>query len=181
MSIFKFLGLQGVETPREAETGDTATVRRIVEQLDHMDPERARFIAAFAFVLARVANADLEISEDETRLMEAIVREIGGLEAEQAILVVQMAKSHNRLFGATEDFLVTREFRAIADRDDKERLLHCLFAVAAADDTITTAEDERVRQIATELGVGHQDFVEIRSHYSDKREVIKKLREQRSR
>lgn len=180
MSILKFLGLAGsTGAPRHGDgDGDTATVRRIVQKLESMDPARARFVAAFAFILARVANADLDISDDETRAMEEIVKDFGGLDEEQAVLVVQIAKSQNRLFGGTENFLVTREFRNIATHDQYVELLHCLFAVAAADDSISTGEEEGIRQIANELGLDHREYVEVRAAYSDKREVIRRLHEQ---
>ena len=72
---------------------------------------------------ARIAD----VSPDETRSMERIVMERGGLAEEQAILVVQIAKSQHAIFGGTEDYLVTREFAA--DRHARAeagaaRLLH---------------------------------------------------------
>jgi len=39
-------------------SADTDTVRRIVASLDRLDPAGARYIAAFAYILARVALAD---------------------------------------------------------------------------------------------------------------------------
>ena len=42
-------------------------MRRIAAELDRMEPERARFLASFAYVLARVAHADAEVSEEEVR------------------------------------------------------------------------------------------------------------------
>ena len=63
----------------------------------------------------------------------AILRELGGLPEAQAALVVEIAKSQNRLFGATEGFLVTRELRASATREECRQLLDCLCAVSAAD------------------------------------------------
>ena len=56
MSLLRFLGL-GDKTPDVAD-GDTATVRRISAKLSRLDPERAKYLAAFAYVLARVAHAD---------------------------------------------------------------------------------------------------------------------------
>ncbi|NIM63068.1 MAG: hypothetical protein GTO30_15925, partial [Acidobacteria bacterium] len=61
-------------------------------------------------MLSRVAHADLDISDDETRAMEELVIETGGLPEEQAIIVVQMAKTQNLLFGGTENYLVAKEF-----------------------------------------------------------------------
>jgi uncharacterized tellurite resistance protein B-like protein len=166
-----------LSSPRapESATGDTETVRRIVHELESMDPARARMIAAFAFVLARVANADMSISPEETHRMEQVVVEYGNLPEEQAVLAVQIAKSQQRLSGGTENFLVTRELNEITDRAEKEKILHCLFAVSAADDEITLAEENVIRKIATELGFSHRDFSAVRSSYNDKRTVLKNL------
>jgi len=175
VSILEFLGFgrsrESGESPGESP-GDSETVRRIVDQLDHLEPERARFVAAFAYVLSRVAHADLEISEDETRAMERIVTDHGGLPEAQALIVVQMAKSQNLLFGGTENFLVTREMRRMATHEQKLALLDCLFAVSAADISISTIEDHVIRQIATELRLEHKDFISVRSRYRDHLAVL---------
>ena len=171
----KLLGRIG--SSEESSGGsDAGAVRRIVDGLEAMEPERARFIASFAYILSRVANADQEICSDETAAMEKIVREMGHLPGEQAILVVQIAKSQNRLFGGTENFIVTREFRKFATREQREELLDCLFAVSAADDSISTVEERQIRQIASELGFNHREYVEARLAYSDKREVLRPFR-----
>ena len=152
---------------------DTETVRRIIREVERLDPAEARYLAAFAFVLARVANSDMEISEDETLRMEEVVREIGGLKEAQAVLVVQIAKSQQFLKGGTENYLVTREFNKISDREQKERLLHCLFEVSAADDSISLVEESEVRRIAGELKFDHHEFSAIRSQYNAKRSILK--------
>src|SRR5690242_15942159 len=100
MSLRRILGLP--DKPAHASSAETESVRKVVEALDQMDPERARFIAAFGYILGRVANADMRISPEETQEMERILREYGHLPEEQALIVVQMAKTHNQLFGATE-------------------------------------------------------------------------------
>src|ERR1041384_4188156 len=99
MSILKLLGLRRDES--RSGSGDTETVRKIVRELDAMEPERARYLAAFAYILSRVASADLEVSEEETRAMERTLAESGGLTPEQAVLAVQIAKAQSRLFGGT--------------------------------------------------------------------------------
>jgi uncharacterized tellurite resistance protein B-like protein len=156
-----------------AAHGDTETVRRIVRELDKLPPERARYLAAFAYVLSRVAHADLDISEVETARMVELVSRAGNLAAPQATLVVEIAKSQSRLFGGTENFLVTREFRAIASDIERRELLDCLFAVSAADDAISADEESQIAQIAGELGFPHADYVKARLAYSDKRTVLR--------
>lgn len=169
MSIRSFLGIPDQQTP----AGDTETVRKVVEALDQMEPTRARFIAAFGYILGRVANADLKITPEETRAMERIIMEKGRLPEDQALIVVQTAKTRTQLFGGTENFLVTREFSRIASREEKMQLLDCLFAVAAAEGGISTTEDNEIRQITNELGLGHPDFIAVRSRWKDQLSVFK--------
>ncbi len=172
MSILGFLKFD--QHRASDSSAETEAIRKIAEAVDRMDPERAKYIAAFAYLLSRVARADLEISPEETRSMEKIVMERGGLPEEQAILVVQMAKTQNVLFGSTENFLVTREFNTIATPEQKTSLLHCLFAVAAADQSISTVEDNEISQIADELRIEHRDFIAVRREYRDYLAVLKK-------
>jgi uncharacterized tellurite resistance protein B-like protein len=171
MSILKLLGLGGA--PATGGPGDTDTVRRIAAELDRLDPDRARYIAAFAYILGRVAIADRGISDAETRTMERIVTERGGLPETQAIMVVQLAKSQNRLFGGTEDFLVAREFGRMASYDQKLALLECLFVVSAADATITLAEDQEIARVALELKIEHSDVVRARLAHRDYLSVLR--------
>ena len=155
------------------QSGATATVRKIVRALEEMEPARARYVAAFAYLLGRVAHADLDVSDEETRRMEEMVMRFGDLPEEQA--VVEIAKSQNRLFGGTENFQVAREFRELASREERRELLDCLFAVSAADETISGEEEAQIRQIAEELGFSHREYVEVRSGYNEKRSVIQRL------
>jgi uncharacterized tellurite resistance protein B-like protein len=172
MGLLDFL--RGEATKAQSTVGDTDTVRRIVGELDKLDAGRARHLAAFAYVLSRVAGADLHISDVETNTMVEILRQLGHLPAEQALLVTEIAKSQHRLFGGTENFLVTREFKEIASDAERHELLDCLFAVSAADNEITGEEEGQIWQIASELGFSHTEYVDARLAYSDKRTVFRK-------
>lgn len=176
MSIWELFGFRerGEAPPAAAASEETETVRRIIEKLEAMEPERARYIAAFAYILGRVAHADMNISEEETRAMERIAMEQGGLPEAQAVLVVQMAKSQNTLFGGTENFLVTRAFNRLAGREQKVALLHCLFSVSAADDSISSVEDNEIRKISRELEFSHRDYIAVRLAHRDHLAVLKK-------
>jgi uncharacterized tellurite resistance protein B-like protein len=172
MSILERLGLRRAQVAGD-EPEATETVRRLVRQLDDLEPERARFIAAFACVLSRVARADLRVTDEETRAMERITIEHAGLPEAQAVLVVQLAKSCNLLFGGTENYTVTRELGRSATREQKLALLDCLFAVSAADLSITTAEDNVIDQIVRELGLERSDLVDVRRRFRDQRAVMR--------
>jgi uncharacterized tellurite resistance protein B-like protein len=173
VSILSFLGLS--DQPARAGTAEASMVREIVEALDNLDEDRARFIAAFGYLLGRVANADLRISPEETQAMERIIVAQGSISAEQAGIVARLAAARNQLFGGTENFLVTREFNRVATRQEKLALLDCLFAIASAEDGISTVEDNEIRQIVHEIGLGHPDFIAVRAKWKDHLAVLKNL------
>ena|SRR6185437_12988225 len=173
MSILTFLGL-GSRSKQSSSSEQSDAVREIVNALDAIDEERANFIASFGCILSRVANADQEIAPEEVEAMRRILVAQCQLSLEQAALVVKMAKVRNELFGGTDDFLVTREFRRIASHEQKLALLDCLFAVSAACDDVSTVEDNQIYQIASEIGVEHPDFIQVRLAWKDRLSVLKK-------
>jgi uncharacterized tellurite resistance protein B-like protein len=155
-SIRSWLGLD------TAETQDIVPLRETLDALDHLEPERARYLAAFAYLLGRIAHADLVVSPEETSAMETLVREQGQLSVEQAMVVVQLAKTSNRLFGGTANFLIAREFSALATYEQKLALMRCLFAVSSTDKAITTAEEGELHRIAKELLIDPPDVLALR-------------------
>jgi uncharacterized tellurite resistance protein B-like protein len=171
MSLLRWLGL--TDAGRPESRGDADAVRRISEALERIEPARARFIAAFAYLLGRVAYADRNVTPEESRLMEQIVQERTRLPEEQAVLVVQIARGQNQLFGGTEDFLVARQFGEMATYQEKTDLIGCLFAVSAADRSITAVEDNEISRIAAELKVEHADVVRARLRHREHLEVLR--------
>jgi uncharacterized tellurite resistance protein B-like protein len=149
----------GVDRP---EKDEFAPLRETLDALDHLEPDRARYLGAFAYLLGRVAHADQRVSPEETSAMEALLREHGQLPHDQAMLVVQLAKTSNLLFGGTANFLVAREFSALATDDERLALMRCLFEVSAADEAISTAEEGEIHRIANELRINHADLVALR-------------------
>jgi uncharacterized tellurite resistance protein B-like protein len=162
------LRLLGIGAAKADVPGETETVRRIAGQLERMPREQARFLASFAYVLARVANADLRVDPSEVAEMERIVREVAQLSEAESVLVVAIARSQAMLLGGTENYVVTREFRKLASREQRERLLECIYAVAAADGTISSLETREIRLIAEELGFTRAEANALRATYRDK-------------
>ena len=147
---------------RPAQTPDHTPLREVIDALDQMPPERARHLARFAYLLGRVAHADRHVSPGETETMERLVREEGHLSAEQAMLVVSLAKTSNVLFGGTADFQVAREFAAEAAYPEKLALARCLFAVAAVDSAISMAEETEIHRVVNILRIEPGDLVALR-------------------
>lgn len=177
MVMKRLLGIASDDAaPQARAAGETETVRRIVRELEQVDPERRQFLAGFAYVLGRAAHSDLDITADETRLMEQIVVEIGGLAEAQAVLVVEIAKHQAQLYGGTEDFLVTREFAARASEEQRHALVESCFAVVAADHQISAEEYAELTQIADELGLTRDELNVIRREYREHLAAIQQMR-----
>ena len=170
----------GAHASADASAPDTATVRRIVSQLEAMPPDRARYLAAASYVLARVANSDLVISPEETSFMERTLVKESAIGEAEAVLVVEAAKQQARLFGSTEDYLVTREFRQISGPDQRLRLLRACFLAAAADNSISSAESATLNQIASELDVDAAALSVLRSEFGDRLSVVQAMRAARA-
>ncbi len=170
MSLFKTMFGIGVRaTPvAPAPVGDAESVRRIAARLGAMPADRARFVAAFAYLLARAARVDVAITAVETAEIARLVAEEGALDPETAALVAELAGTRVEHFGATDDYLVTREFKAISTSEEREHLLRCCLLVAAADDDIDALESWLVNRMAEELDIPRPDLNRIRSDFTDK-------------
>lgn len=164
-------------TPVVADpAGDTATVRRIVAKLEAMPPEQARLLASAAYTLARAANADLDISDEETAAIERELQVNDALDEATAILVTEMAKLQAKTMGGTEDFVVTREFKALATDDQKLQVLRACFAIGAANGTISAEETAVVNEIAEELDIDDATLNAIRADYHEQLSAVQAIR-----
>jgi tellurite resistance protein len=160
----------------QASAFATESIRQIAEQIEALPIEQRRYIAGFSYVLARAAHADLEISEDELKYMEHAVVEVGHLSEAQAVMVVEMARNMSDLYGATDDYVVTRRFTEISTRDQREDLLRTAFAVGAADNTISAAESAELNEIGKELGFRADEVDAIRDEFRDKLAAVQSMR-----
>jgi len=170
--LLRFLGIS-TETPAEHLGHESLT--RIVVVLDGLPPDRARFYACFAYVLARVAGADLRIRAGERAAMEETLVRCAGIPAAEARLVVDIAQGEVERLGATNNYIVTREFGRLSTTEEKRQLLECLFAVAAADDVITGDESSEITLIAKEIGLAHADVLAVRSRFREKLAELRPL------
>jgi uncharacterized tellurite resistance protein B-like protein len=156
--------------------GDTATVRRIVGQLEALPPDRARLLAGAAYVVSRAANADMSITADEVALMEQTLVERTGVSEAEAVIVVEIARQQAFMFGSTEDYLVTREFKRVSTPEQRLGVLRACFQVAAANDEISSPESAVLSEIAAELDIEPADFDAVRAEHRDQLSVVRAIR-----
>jgi uncharacterized tellurite resistance protein B-like protein len=167
LDLLRWLGVE--QPPSDPEVLDA-----IRDVLDRLDERRARYVAAFAYLLGRVAGADHDVSDEEKRLMIQLVSEESGLRADEASAVVTLALDEFRRFGGTHNLIVAREFASVSTPDERLALLRCLFAVSAADLSVQVREDNEIRQISRELKIEHADFVRARVGVRDHLAVLRR-------
>jgi uncharacterized tellurite resistance protein B-like protein len=160
----RFLGL---ETGEAEPVSESPALTRIIEVLKALPHDRAHYLAAFACVLARVAHADLKIEDSEIDAMIHATASLGDLGEDESKLVVEIAQEHSREEGGTTNYLVTREFRDISTKEQKLGLVECLFAVSAADGSVSTTESSAVLEIAVELGLSRNETNAVKSGWKD--------------
>jgi len=156
--------------------GDTETVRRIVAKLEAMPPEHARLVASAAYTLARAANADLDISDEETAAIERELQANEALDEATAVLVTEMAKLQAKTVGGTEDYVVTREFKKLADDAQRIAIVRACYAVMAANGTISAEETGTINEIADELDIDEAVLRSIRAEYHEQFSSVQQIR-----
>jgi uncharacterized tellurite resistance protein B-like protein len=169
MALFGWLKRSGDGSP-ETPAGAGGLVSRVASQLDRLPPETVSYVAAFAYVLGRIAHADRHFSSEETGTMVDLVQMSGHLTGDQAALVVEIAKAQHRLFAGDDKDKVTRQFREMLTDEQRQNLLHCMIAVAAADQTISIAEEAELKAVARDLDLDREEFEMILKSYDSKRE-----------
>ena len=192
MSWRHYLGMQEKDTverpaPLDASgqpvadaDAEAEVIRRISAQLDAMPEDRARYLAGFAYILSRAALADLDVTEAETAQMERTVVEVGAIPEAEAVLVVEMAKTQSRLYGATEDYIITRDWSSRATTDQKLGLLRACYLVGAANGSISAEENATLSQIANEFGLDADEVKAVRSEFYAKLSVVQAFRAQQA-
>ena len=145
-----------------------------------MEPARARYLACFAYILSRVARADHEVADAESRLMEQIVAERGGLPLEQAALVVRIATTRRpaprRHRGLHRDARIRRPRRPRAEAGAARLSLRGVRG-RPVDPHRGRQRDPPDRQRAR---LEHADFIAARAAHVEHLRVLKKVDDVRS-
>ena len=164
MSLLRFLGL-GAD--RGARAAEPASLVEIGAELEGLPEEEARFVAAFAYLLARIAAADLRIEDTERAEMAQHLQDFAEIPPERAALLAETALRAADAHSPSDDHLVARAFRDMTEHAEQLKLLRCLYAVAAADEQISTREDNEIFEVAAAIGVPRRDVVALRAEFRE--------------
>jgi tellurite resistance protein len=164
----RFLGTN----ERASIRSEPQSMQPLIAELQSLEPDRACYLAAFAYVMSRVAAADRVIEDRELEYMRSALMDEGDLPRAQAELVVSLAVAEAQEKGGSQDYVITRRLVELTPRKERHRVLDCAIAVAAADQCIDGYEEKELRSIARQLGFTDAQFLKSLNRFRDLRSVL---------
>jgi uncharacterized tellurite resistance protein B-like protein len=137
-------------------------IRRLAHEIEALPEATTALLEALSFVLARVADADREVSSEEALAMERALADHTGISPAQAALVVEIAKHRARLADRGMAYASSRLLRDRLDDGERVSVLGCLHAIASADGDAAGSELDEILQVAAELGFTGRDVAAFR-------------------
>ena len=128
--------------------GDTVEVE---EDIEH------NVRVACAVLLIDAARADHDIQDEEMRIVERLLRERFGLDAEAVAALMRHAREQLDHSVALQGF--TRRLTDALDEGERGALIGMLWDVVYADGKLDAWEEHLVRRIADLLYVTHGEFI----------------------
>lgn len=127
--------------------------------LEKADTEIRKLCLA-AGLLARIANVDLDIADEERETMCRIIAEDWDLSHEQAGMLVQI--SCDRTTKGLDYFRLSLGFFECTTLEERKEFLKTLFRIANATDKTDNEEIEEIRRVAKGLKLSHKDFIDAK-------------------
>ena len=156
--------------PQEAPSDLVSTIRR---HLPGADRETVEVVAALAGLLAAVAYADRNYSDEEEASVRGALGRVHGMTSAGVDAVCDTLRRTLVSHTAVEVPRCTRTLRELGDTELRREVLDALVDLAAADGRITTPETNLLRQVTTALGLSQSDYNASQSRHRDRLSVLK--------
>lgn len=119
--------------------------------------DEARKLALAGGILATVARADRLVSDAEREQIIAALKQSWQLDHERAVLVAEAALEESK--ANLDPYVLTYSYAQSATVEERVRFLDALFAVAAADGAISSAESAEISRITSAIRLEQRHFV----------------------
>jgi uncharacterized tellurite resistance protein B-like protein len=120
-------------------------------------------------LLARVAYADRQVTEQETQVIVNAIQQHWGVSEVEARVVAEMAASE--VSKGMDYYRLTRQFFEVTTEEQRLRFLDTLFVVAAGDGQASFAEIEEIRAIASGFLLSHRQFIDAKLKVSREQRI----------
>lgn len=167
-----FAEVLGSERPEAATTLEGVIQRHV----GNADEETTKMIVAAAGLLGTVAYADRDYSAAEETRVRAELARVPRLSAAGVDAVCAVLRQQIVTIATVQAPIYARALRELTEPGQRREILDVLVDLAAADDEITVAETNVLRQTATALGLSQDDYNASQQRHRDKLKVLKPAR-----
>ncbi len=171
MNLWKIFGIEKDGRSDDQELGRLFS--GIDELLHDSADDEIKYVTGFAGLLGKVAYADMEISDDELTRMGAVLATTLSLRESQVKAIVDMLQKHSVQLFSIEDYRYVRMINQACDKAQKIELIEAMFAVASADESVSSEEDSAIYVVSKGVGLSHKEFVTVRARFKEYLEVLK--------
>ncbi len=116
-------------------------------------------------LLARVAHADRQVTDEEREQIALAIEEHWSLPAHIIAALVDIAL--DEISKGLDFYRLTRQFYLNTDLEQRKQFVTSLFHIALADGTISHEETEEIRHIARGLKLTHRQMITAKLHATD--------------
>lgn len=155
-------------------TVDAELLDVVRQHMPGADETEVRVIAAVAGLFACVAHADRDYTTDEAAEIRRHLGHVHDLPPTAADAISALLDRSAAALAHHGPHVHTRAIKEHTERTARVEVLEVLMDIAAADASITLAETELLRQIATLLGLSADDYLHAQSRHRDKLEVLRR-------
>lgn len=125
-----------------------------------IDADEARTLSLAGALMAHIIHIDECVRPEERDTLERILRDVWGISEPAAALVAEVALSE--VTRGMDIFQLTSSFAERVPVEQRRRLIDALFAVAAADGTLSGSESSEISRINQGIRLTHDEFVAAR-------------------
>lgn len=125
-----------------------------------IDDDQLNLLCLMGAILARVADADHDVNDDEFDGIRQALTEHLDVDMLSASIVTEIATGE--ISEALDTYALVREYFHRTTEEERLRFLDAMFAVAAADDHVSTVEMEEIRLITQGMLLSHRQFIDAK-------------------
>ena len=125
-----------------------------------IDDVRLRRLSAVGGLLARIAQVDLDVTDDEFDKIVEMLQKYWELTQTEAVFVAEVAVSE--ISPDMDSIRLTREIHSAVQPEQVPAFYDLLFGVAGADGYVSDDEMDVIYKISRSLGHSHKTFIDAK-------------------
>jgi uncharacterized tellurite resistance protein B-like protein len=153
------------ERRARAVSGGSALQESVQRELPGADAETVSVVTSMVGLLGAVAYADRNYSTEEEAHVRQELARVHGMTAQGIDAICKVLREHVVELSTVEIPRFARALVELADEELRREVLAALVGLAAADQNITLAETNLLRQITKSLGLSQQDYLEAQQQH----------------